>query len=834
MDEGLCNYVAKKEDPEKWHGEDPSEWGLDTSKEYGGYGEKKWRCPHSSLDGRDYCIFHTEPENYPKGIDESKALTEALSAAGESPFEDGPEHRGQFVGATFGALNLAEETVVINKHTVRFDHAKFRGDGGDITFTGTEFVVREDLTFYRTKFTNNSNGGVLFDKAEFTLEDEGTVWFNETEFMAKGDGNVLFEEVRFISRQKGGASFRGAEFTTEDNGDIAFDEAEFIVEGEGNVSFFQTKFNTKDDGAISFDEAEFIVEGGGKISFGHKSPTIKDGLRTVSGVEFATEGNGNVSFKNSKFASKSAGDVLFSGADFTTKGEGIVSFRNAEFTAISDGSVSFDGANLTANNKKVTFDDVEFTTNQGDISFQAATFDAAKIDFQGISFISLKKGKKTRRDLSNQGVDYTSSQKSGKVLFKDAEFVGDLNFKDISVDTHTKLSFSSASIRNNFVFEVSADKPVIPGDLNFSGVEFFEPPIFRSKSSTFDSDRITVTETYYSAVFVSPVDFSAVQLPEGTDFSNAKFAEGTTFASADLSGVNFSKADLSGTTLELATLNRAELLGTNLIGAKFYGTLLGDARINSRTRFWPAYNTSTDTDYTISLSDLVYPYNSPIPSNAPVIRRIPIFGSFYAHWKAWVRQGRMPYCWYDPRYDTINDDTLPYRNGTMSDDESDDEERVQLEKAAEVYGTVEALARANGLQELASEAFVGRKDVQRRQYWRKDEHGRQWLMWIRSMVPNGIARYGESPWRVLVTGLFIVLASGLVYWEFELIEQVDTGDPATLTESIYFSSLTFTTLGYGDFRPANIFGQALAVGETATGVIMLAILVFVFGRRATR
>jgi len=35
-------------------------------------------------------------------------------------------------------------------------------------------------------------------------------------------------------------------------------------------------------------------------------------------------------------------------------------------------------------------------------------------------------------------------------------------------------------------------------------------------------------------------------------------------------------------------------------------------------------------------------------------------------------------------------------------------------------------------------------------------------------------------------------------------------------------------------RPANAIGQYLAVSETALGVILLAILVFVFGRRATR
>ena len=51
---------------------------------------------------------------------------------------------------------------------------------------------------------------------------------------------------------------------------------------------------------------------------------------------------------------------------------------------------------------------------------------------------------------------------------------------------------------------------------------------------------------------------------------------------------------------------------------------------------------------------------------------------------------------------------------------------------------------------------------------------------------------------------------------------------------MYLSTLTFTTLGLGDFRPQGQLGQVLAIGETSAGVILLALLVFVFGRRATR
>jgi voltage-gated potassium channel Kch len=55
-----------------------------------------------------------------------------------------------------------------------------------------------------------------------------------------------------------------------------------------------------------------------------------------------------------------------------------------------------------------------------------------------------------------------------------------------------------------------------------------------------------------------------------------------------------------------------------------------------------------------------------------------------------------------------------------------------------------------------------------------------------------------------------------------------------LFDALYFSTMTFTTLGYGDFQPATTAGKLLAISETSAGVVLLALLVFVFGRRATR
>lgn len=55
----------------------------------------------------------------------------------------------------------------------------------------------------------------------------------------------------------------------------------------------------------------------------------------------------------------------------------------------------------------------------------------------------------------------------------------------------------------------------------------------------------------------------------------------------------------------------------------------------------------------------------------------------------------------------------------------------------------------------------------------------------------------------------------------------------TLLDSFYFSTLSFTTMTYGQFVPVGA-GKFLTMFETASGVVLIALLVFVFGRRATR
>jgi hypothetical protein len=50
----------------------------------------------------------------------------------------------------------------------------------------------------------------------------------------------------------------------------------------------------------------------------------------------------------------------------------------------------------------------------------------------------------------------------------------------------------------------------------------------------------------------------------------------------------------------------------------------------------------------------------------------------------------------------------------------------------------------------------------------------------------------------------------------------------------YFSTITFSTLGYGDIHPTSTVGQIMCCSEVACGFIMFGILLTLIGSRLQR
>ena len=108
-----------------------------------------------------------------------------------------------------------------------------------------------------------------------------------------------------------------------------------------------------------------------------------------------------------------------------------------------------------------------------------------------------------------------------------------------------------------------------------------------------------------------------------------------------------------------------------------------------------------------------------------------------------------------------------------------------------------------------------------------------WGKWAFNKLLYYSSLYGESPLRVLMTSLVVMALYALAYWTTGGITPDNVTYVPSLAESVYFSVVTFTTLGYGDYHPKQAF-QTLAISEAFLGAFILAFFVVVVSRRLVR
>ncbi len=96
------------------------------------------------------------------------------------------------------------------------------------------------------------------------------------------------------------------------------------------------------------------------------------------------------------------------------------------------------------------------------------------------------------------------------------------------------------------------------------------------------------------------------------------------------------------------------------------------------------------------------------------------------------------------------------------------------------------------------------------------------------------AKYGESPIRVFWSSILLIVIWALIYRYMGISYNLKgEGAEGELITSIYFSIVTFTTLGYGDFSPvaeARIFASIQAM----LGLFMTSLFLVTFVRKYSR
>jgi len=99
-----------------------------------------------------------------------------------------------------------------------------------------------------------------------------------------------------------------------------------------------------------------------------------------------------------------------------------------------------------------------------------------------------------------------------------------------------------------------------------------------------------------------------------------------------------------------------------------------------------------------------------------------------------------------------------------------------------------------------------------------------------------LSGYCERPQRVIGWSVAVVYVWALAYWEFGFVQQSGCTHPITaFGKNLYFSVVTFTTLGFGDFEPVKTGpGMFLAASEAFIGMFMIALFVVSLAKRFSR
>ncbi|MCE5238727.1 pentapeptide repeat-containing protein [bacterium] len=162
-----------------------------------------------------------------------------------------------------------------------------------------------------------------------------------------------------------------------------------------------------------------------------------------------------------------------------------------------------------------------------------------------------------------------------------------------------------------------------------------------------------------------------------------------------------------------------------------------------------------------------------------------------------------------------------------------------LRACERTYRQIKQNYEHHGQYDLAGQFFIREMECKRKQ----STGLRRVAFWLMRVLCD----YFESPGKVVGIAVGIIL---LCAWFHGWAGIVDSGGNAVLgpglewpswaaisqfvSRALYYSTVTFTTLGYGDYHAANGWGRVLSAAEAATGAILLALFLVCLARKYGR
>ncbi|MCX7011063.1 MAG: potassium channel family protein [Candidatus Sumerlaeota bacterium] len=127
--------------------------------------------------------------------------------------------------------------------------------------------------------------------------------------------------------------------------------------------------------------------------------------------------------------------------------------------------------------------------------------------------------------------------------------------------------------------------------------------------------------------------------------------------------------------------------------------------------------------------------------------------------------------------------------------------------------------------------LAGRVFLQESDYKLQTSHGisKLWMYFFKH-----ICAYGESTARVALTACAAILVCAVFYWVVGVRSAQHDEIVHSLPISLYFSVVTFTTLGYGDYSPAGLLSMAVCALEAICGLFLASLFLVTVVRKYAR
>jgi len=376
-------------------------------------------------------------------------------------------------------------------------------------------------------------------------------------------------------------------------------------------------------------------------------------------------------------------------------------------------------------------------------------------------------------------------KEDGDYDFKKFIFVGNINFKkDLNVN-----SFKCVDFRN----------VVFKGGANFKNTTFEEDAVFNS--ATFKG-----VTTFESAIFKGDTLFDGATFYEDTNFWMVIFKEHVSFKGTTFKG----DANFGVTTFERFVMF-------------MYTTFKRDTKFDSAIFQGHTFFVEATFEGNVSFDLATLPFGKKLNIKA---KKKGIISFIYT---------KLENIFLDLNLDEgvlidFSNTLLRNTNFTKSQIENHilQEEKKEFSQAREVYLILKNNFHSLGRYEDESWAFKKEKDMERKSNF----HFKTIPKWLWSCFLNGIFGYGEQPGKVIISAISIILIFTFLFMSSGISNASIGGFTSNnFLDCVYFSVITFTTLGYGDFRPLEGWGRIFAGTEAFIGALMMALFVYTFARR---